>query len=738
MNAPHRGRQILTLPLLHPSTSASIHPHVHTGPLLFAFLFALVLSLHPVHAGPQAPPRTDIWTGTPIELLLPVPSGPGLVVCEPVADITALADLGSGCGRWLHLMAAGQPELDKTPDWTAITRAEKELGRTDLRLTPAQAAKLAGILGATCAATGSITGTPEACTLTYQLWEIPSLKAVGKPLSIQGTASELAQKLPSLAAQIAAQLGVAAPRIPQEMDLQSPDLAFVGGIPWTPMVGIAHKDCERLGVLAAKSPLAALLYLLCPDACFYRSDWSTEGTPFWFVNDPDAWARESAVDSKLDALLAHAPDNSLALSILLHLNAKTAKSHADTIKGSLQHFPTNGNFLRAKIFLDEGLVERHRGDERLVRAVPGDPAGWVMLSQMLSETADWVRQARTIDKISPDEMAFLHKIYPSCIHADQTAVRLDPLYGAGWESLAVDGSFGGQDDVADDAFWKAAKLDCGTWSLYWWGLEMYQPKWRSDGVEKIGKVAALAAQDDTFYPWTALEIINMVRRQGYVEQARQLGQRMVPKFQQMVRDDPDEALPHHGLATALERAGMLPEAVHEMGIVVRIEPKYALNLAHLGDVLVKAGSYDAAIKTEREALAMQPDLDIALYYLGYAFMLAGQYDDAEKNLRKAIEKRSDYSPYHLALAELLICKHDVPAAIKEYCSAAQYWNDNELIKVRLAERLCQKGDFDTARNWISAAQHLDPDDGIAQIVLGAALAHKRPPASILEPALPPW
>ena len=59
----------------------------------------------------------------------PVESGPGVVVCEPVAGTSApdLAAFGSGCTRWLHLAVAGQGELGKTPLWGAMDEARREV-----------------------------------------------------------------------------------------------------------------------------------------------------------------------------------------------------------------------------------------------------------------------------------------------------------------------------------------------------------------------------------------------------------------------------------------------------------------------------------------------------------------------------------------------------------------------------------------------------------------------------------
>src|SRR5205823_4499176 len=109
-------------------------------------------------------------------------SGPGLVVCDPVAvgADAATASFGDGCARWLHFTVAGQGALGKTPSWSARAVIPQLLGRNDARLSLADAAQLSRALGVTHVAVGRISGSAKRCTLTYQLYEVPARKAVGK------------------------------------------------------------------------------------------------------------------------------------------------------------------------------------------------------------------------------------------------------------------------------------------------------------------------------------------------------------------------------------------------------------------------------------------------------------------------------------------------------------------------------------------------------------------------------
>src|SRR5690349_6237422 len=91
-----------------------------------------------------------------IAALKQIPNGPGLFVAEPVAakGSEGVAAFGAGCGRWLHLAAAGQPYFDRTPQWWAGDHIRTSLKRKDLRLTAADAPQVARILGITHLAVG--------------------------------------------------------------------------------------------------------------------------------------------------------------------------------------------------------------------------------------------------------------------------------------------------------------------------------------------------------------------------------------------------------------------------------------------------------------------------------------------------------------------------------------------------------------------------------------------------------
>lgn len=104
---------------------------------------------------PSAPPDVDkvaqmaVSAAAPVSASAAAAADAGLIVSDPVTSSTALNFISAGCGRWLDLVAAGQPELGRTSVWEARERATREMKRPTLQFKPAGSSKLAGMTGVT-------------------------------------------------------------------------------------------------------------------------------------------------------------------------------------------------------------------------------------------------------------------------------------------------------------------------------------------------------------------------------------------------------------------------------------------------------------------------------------------------------------------------------------------------------------------------------------------------------------
>src|SRR5579871_5030857 len=176
-------------------------------------------------------------------------------------------------------------------------------------------------------------------------------------------------------------------------------------------------------------------------------------------------------------LFAQAPTNLEARAECLQLFDLLPPTLQETVVKNLPPFPNNFFVAESRIANSRTPQESVRSAEHLVQCAPRNPAAWMHLATMYSGVADRLRQARNTSQLSPDEWKALNRLYAHQLSAAQNAAALDPLYGLAWTEIAISGAFAGKPTVADTALWKAIRLDRGNMRPYWWGLEMYQPKW---------------------------------------------------------------------------------------------------------------------------------------------------------------------------------------------------------------------------------------------------------------------
>jgi hypothetical protein len=465
----------------------------------------------------------------------PFTAGPGLVVCEPIPDApySVEAELGTGCSMWLQLEVGGQPELGRTPLWSAISRARQELKRQDLRLRPSEARQLAGMTGATHAVVGEIKGTDPSITLTYRLLDLSSLKEVGPPLTAAGTREDLVTGLPRIAGALAERLGVKEPSLSKSVGAGSQDLWLLGRMGWRSTLLPDRPDTEQFRKLASRLPLAGLLRL----------------RPAAFTGDQEV--RDAA------ALLVMAlPENALAYATVRETKDNVAQGFTDAQESLRQRFPHNQllAFAGDKVhqYRKEWEAERQSALE-LTRCGPTNPEVWLTLGRSYGEEAERLRRARTAGEITPEEWKKLNHLYALWKAAVQKAADLDPLCGRAWQRLSVAATFAGDEARADAAFWKAVDLDQEERALVWvWGLEMYHPKWLGDPV-KYQRVVDRALIDSYEIPWEALSVTESLGMYGLRNQQLFLLRRIIPLLESDMKQRPSSEGPREELLRAQQQ-----------------------------------------------------------------------------------------------------------------------------------------------------------------------------------------
>ena len=585
-------------------------PHCLRSPRFpFAFVcIALGAASHLHYATAQEAPPFEEPEAMMVRLA-PIGNGRGIVVCEPTAAETdeATANFGAGCGRWLHLTLAGQPELGATPTWGEIDMARRELGSDDLRLNVAQAAKLRGMLGISHVAVGSIKGTLQHCRLSYQLRDLAKNVPVGPPLEIEGAPEAILKQLPRLAGKLAVALGVDVPIVPSAASISASDIAFLGSISWKAEPPLSADSVKRLQILARTDALGALTLLQ------HKDDLSLS----------DAQIVASAQDA-----LAIPAINLAAVSAIVLGCPRASNELLDKASASwFAKVPRNYQVLAAAMRREAARQQwiKQRGDaESAVRIAPLNPGAWLRLADAISEATDSVRHARTIGGMNDAELAQVEVAYPLWQASVRRATQLDPHSSRAWYSLSISSAFMGDGDTADSALAQSMQCTPLDDNVYFWCVQLYEYKWfpdkdkerrmidfAMDGNDRqfdkaiTGVTEALAKELSARQPLDNSEtklIAKVALRSrawfaagphksssldqvAYFYEVEGDFAEAITIYKESLRQNPDNAVSHAALGYCLEQSNDLAGAITEYKAACRLDPKneYALQaLARYG------------------------------------------------------------------------------------------------------------------------------------------------------------
>ena len=670
-----------------PSTTLRAAADTPTNLPVTPALFASVAALTPPPAGqvehaPLPPRPSDTGevarravSATPAPVGT-APGNAGLVVCDPVAGSPELSAFGSGCGRWLDLVAAGQPELGRTPFWASRARAQHEMGRKDLRLSPAQAIALASMTGATHAACGTISGTPERCTLTYSLYQLPGGKPVGPALTRTGSEAQILDGLPAMAKALDARLGVPAPRVPTSVVLSPAELMQVETL--RQGVQLTDADLSALARLSARSPVAGMLYL--------------ESRA---VND------QVLLTGMVKTLRDQLPGNALVLAHIGYKEAAALRPYAATTQTLFTRYPASALLAHTDVWQQRVWGTRAGELEATLRTThdaPGDPDSWLTLGYTLSNISEDLRQSRLAGDISETEWATLQHLYSRMESADLRATALDPHEGHAWLRLAETATFAGDESRATNAIGKAFAMDLDKREVYAWGLQMYQPKWYGDPAA-LNKIAALAAAE----PWddssNAISAAESLRSAGFATQSDAVLSGFLARVRAEVAKTPSDALPHWNLAAALAAqntpAGM-QEASLEYRTAEHLMPNAPAIPRWLGDVLDRRHKTVEAIAEYQRAIALDPFDSAAHLALGDDLKRKSQFPEALSELRLAMRLNPHNESAHMGLGELLSMQQQFKQAAVEYREAIRMSYYALDARIALVRALNESGQYDEA------------------------------------------
>jgi Flp pilus assembly protein TadD len=133
-------------------------------------------------------------------------------------------------------------------------------------------------------------------------------------------------------------------------------------------------------------------------------------------------------------------------------------------------------------------------------------------------------------------------------------------------------------------------------------------------------------------------------------------QEAIPIIREAIQRDPNEAIAHMALATALSATGQESEALGEYRTSCELNPRNPSWFAHFAVSLALNGDLDAAIVNWQRALDMDPRNVEAKTDLGAALLQKGDAQTAADRLQEAVQIDPKFSEAHsylgLALARL--------------------------------------------------------------------------------------
>lgn len=177
-----------------------------------------------------------------------------------------------------------------------------------------------------------------------------------------------------------------------------------------------------------------------------------------------------------------------------------------------------------------------------------------------------------------------------------------------------------------------------------------------------------------------------------------------------------------------------------------LDPGLAEAHAARGRVLSEAGRFEEAIAAHQESLRLEPDSFDVRHNFGLTCMEAGRYTETIEHLERAAELlESDHTSLNLvALSHLALGHRDLYAATTrraleriEAEIRARPDNANALVHGALA--LARLGENDRAREWVTRALIIEPDDPMDQYNAACAWSQMGEPQQalgILESCLP--
>ncbi len=226
-----------------------------------------------------------------------------------------------------------------------------------------------------------------------------------------------------------------------------------------------------------------------------------------------------------------------------------------------------------------------------------------------------------------------------------------------------------------------------------------------------------------------LNLGNVLQDLGELDQA-------ISEFSRVIELRSDFAEGYHNLGNALHKRGRIDEAISAQQKALHIKPDFAQAANALAVALRSRNLGDEAIAAWQSALRMNPNLVPALVNLAQslreksvASMNARGVDvpppaleDAVAMARKAVYLSPQSVDTHLILAQLLLLKKDLPAAVTSFRQVVALKPRSVEANAGLAKCLALRGEYESAIAAYHETLSIDPNFAEGYHGLGAILS----------------
>jgi protein O-mannosyl-transferase len=195
--------------------------------------------------------------------------------------------------------------------------------------------------------------------------------------------------------------------------------------------------------------------------------------------------------------------------------------------------------------------------------------------------------------------------------------------------------------------------------------------------------------------------------------------------------NPEDAVAHNNLGSALARQGNLDRARNHFEEALRIHPHYWAPLNNIGNILCDQGRAEEALPYYEAGLKARPDKALVHNNLGAALASLGRFREAISHYQDALKISPDMADVMNNLGRAYQATGSIDQAIDHYRAALTRPSQQRyLFHSNLGKALGQKGLYDEAAKSFEEAIRLSPDkasaayNGLATLYAGNQLFAK--------------